>query len=232
MSFAEDKAHKAVVESLAKCEQENQPSLWSKQFRMPRILEYVLAGGATIGVPCAIGLGVTLGLGDANDAVLVFYWFHGAAILAAIAVFLWEEVVRLGKWRVPVTAIAMLIIMFSVWEADAWAFKKVEINTNALISSIAKEMKATADKALESRKSKSVNSASITEDISALHHDGAKAVKGTSPANGPPTVPVIQLPSMGNLKQRTSELSESIEKDFSGHLVHRQEGARMDSSCA
>ena len=127
-----------------------------RKFEIPSILERLLLAGAVVFVPVAISVGVAMVPGDAK---LAFYWFHAAAISTAVAVFLWEEVATLGKWRFPVTGIALLIVIASVQGGDAWVIRKVQEAYQNSTAQDFRESKGIAERFWESRRIKDTNSA-------------------------------------------------------------------------
>jgi hypothetical protein len=148
-------------------------SLLLADFNIPSILQKILLAGSCIFVPVAIGVGVTV---MPPDAKLAIWWFHAAAGATTITIFLWEEVVKLGRLRIPVTALAVSIVLFSLWESDSWVLRKVNEVAASSISQDVKDMKEVSRRFAEDKKRKNTNSASITEDLSALHQDKVKVV--------------------------------------------------------
>ena len=115
-----------------------------KTIPVPSIVEKVLLAGWVVFAPTAIAIGI----GQASThPIPAFYWFGAAAASTVIAVFLWDEVLRLqGRWRIIVCLIAVLVVLFSVWQADNWVVRSVKETNSTLEAQEATESKALAEK--------------------------------------------------------------------------------------
>jgi hypothetical protein len=109
------------------------------QIKLLRILEKLLLAGWIVFAPWASSIGLAM---VPADPILAFRWFFATALATLVAVFLWDEVLRLpGRWRIVAPAIAILIIVIASWQTDLWIVRKVEENASALISQAAAESK-------------------------------------------------------------------------------------------
>jgi hypothetical protein len=120
-------------------------SVLVKTIPVPSILEKILLVGWGVFAPTAITIGIGL---VPTDPIPAFYWFGAAAVSTMIAVFLWDEVLKLrGGWRIVVSSIAVLIVLFFVWRGDNWIVRTVSGNYSMLEAQDEVESKAAAAKA-------------------------------------------------------------------------------------
>lgn len=159
--------------------------------KLPSILKKLLLVGWGIFAPWASSTGVGLVSTDPGPAI---YWFSSAAASTIIAVFLWDEVLRLApKWRSTVSVIAILVVLFSVWQADRWVARKAEQNASATTLQAATDSRAAGSRNV---KAKATDSVSITEDMSHRKHDNVTATKKSTPkeSNSPKSAGRSDLP--------------------------------------
>jgi hypothetical protein len=84
---------------------------------------------------CAFGIGLGIAATDSRLAILCF---SATAVAVLTAVFLFNEITGLDqKWRISITAITILILLFAVWEGDTWAVKKTEEKSVKVMAQIA-----------------------------------------------------------------------------------------------
>jgi hypothetical protein len=178
------------------------PILTAKR-SLPSILEKLLLVGWSIFAPWASAIGVGLVPGDAT---LAFSWFGAAASSTIVAVFLWDEVLKLPRaWRKGFPIIAIAVVLVSVWQADVWIVRKVEESTSALIVQAAAESKAIGN-------NKSVR-------ITLINPSQPQSVKGTGTLEVKPANKDREL--LVTIKQRMAEEASALYR----FLKKRQDNA-------
>lgn len=92
-------------------------------------------------IPLAIGEGTTIA---ENEPLSAICWFTASAISGVIAVFLWDEVVKLARrWRIGITAVAVLLIFILTGQGDSWVASKAEERAKEKMTLYARESVAT-----------------------------------------------------------------------------------------
>jgi hypothetical protein len=106
---------------------------------MHSAVEKLFVAGFSIFAPAALGIGLWL---MPNEPELAIWWFGSASTSAVIAIFLWDEILKLrGVSKVVFLCTAVAVILFVIWRTDMWVARKVEENGSVSISQAAAESK-------------------------------------------------------------------------------------------
>ncbi len=187
---------------------------------LPNILEKLLLAGWVVFAPTAITIGMGL---TPTDYTPTFYWFGAAAVSTVVAVFLWDEVLKLqGKWRVIFPVMAVLVVLLSVWRADAWVLRTVEKAGST------SEAQAAADSKIVAAKAKPIIQREVILPLPAEQHETKPEVKVTaqraaipqkpSEADKPPTLIDLfntDFSSIGGVSDNGFNLSST-----DGEVIH------------
>jgi len=114
---------------------------------IPRFVEKAIGGLATLVFTLGLGIATSIAGSDPTPAI---YWITGAGSCAVIAVFLFDDVKELQRWkRIGIIVLVGVVAVIGVTYGDGWASDK------AVIAAEEKEKRIAAEGAAEAKRIRS-----------------------------------------------------------------------------